>query len=75
MSDIPGLKLVSDQESPIVFLMLDESTGSIKNDLELLENIAERVSNLISNTVKTVFTIYTEHMCVSRPLRNTLYLL
>lgn len=65
MLGIPGLKLVSDQESPIVFLVLDKSTGSLQNDLQLLEKIAELVSNLIPNTVKlkTVFTICSEHMC------------
>ncbi|KGN62485.1 long chain base biosynthesis protein 1 [Cucumis sativus] len=42
---IPGLKLVSDQESPIVFLVLDKSTGSLQNDLQLLEKIAELALN------------------------------
>ncbi|KAL0558052.1 hypothetical protein IC582_006615 [Cucumis melo] len=41
LSGVPGLKLVSDQESPIIFLMLDKSTGSQQNDLQLLEKIAE----------------------------------
>lgn len=64
MSDIPGLKLASNQESPIVFLILEKSTGSIQNDLQLLENIAEHVSNLISNTSRlTVFTIYSKDLC------------
>lgn len=52
LSDMPGLKLASNQESPIVFLILEKSTGSIQNDLQVFENIAERVSNLISSTIK-----------------------
>lgn len=43
LSDIPGLSIASNVESPIVFLKLEKSTGSMKNDLILLEDIAERV--------------------------------
>ncbi|KAF5474514.1 hypothetical protein F2P56_006407 [Juglans regia] len=43
LSDIPGLSIASNAESPIVFLKLEKSTGSIKNDLTLLEEIADRV--------------------------------
>ncbi|KAG6517010.1 hypothetical protein ZIOFF_020387 [Zingiber officinale] len=43
LSDVPGLMIVSDPLSPIVFLKLKNSTGSLKNDLELLNKIAERV--------------------------------
>ncbi|KAL6966192.1 serine palmitoyltransferase component [Sarracenia purpurea var. burkii] len=41
--DIKGLQLASDSQSPIVFLRLKNSTGYLKNDLQLLEDIAERV--------------------------------
>ncbi|KAF8388614.1 hypothetical protein HHK36_027291 [Tetracentron sinense] len=43
LSDIPGLSIASNPQSPIVFLKLKKSTGSLRNDLELLENIAGRV--------------------------------
>ncbi|KAK0598849.1 hypothetical protein LWI29_038561 [Acer saccharum] len=41
LSDIRGLSIVSHIESPIVFLRLETSTGSVKNDLHLLEDIAD----------------------------------
>ncbi|KAI9160709.1 hypothetical protein LWI28_010869 [Acer negundo] len=41
LSDIRGLSIVSHIESPIVFVRLETSTGSIKNDLHLLEDIAD----------------------------------
>ena len=64
MSDIPGLKLGSDQESPIVFLTLEKSTGSIQNDLQLLESIAERVSNFLSNATEHIFHhIFWTYVC------------
>lgn len=44
LSNTEGLSIVSDQESPIVFLKLQKSTGSLKGDLQLLEEIAGRVS-------------------------------
>ncbi|KAG6585678.1 Long chain base biosynthesis protein 1, partial [Cucurbita argyrosperma subsp. sororia] len=53
LSDIPGLKLGSNQESPIVFLLLEKSTGSIQIDLQLLENIAERALKEYSVFVST----------------------
>ncbi|XP_022997022.1 long chain base biosynthesis protein 1-like [Cucurbita maxima] len=53
LSDTPGLKLASDQESPIVFLTLEKSTGSIQNDLQLLESIAERALEEYSVLVVT----------------------
>lgn len=53
LSDMPGLKLASNQESPIVFLILEKSTGSIQNDLQVLENIAERALNEYSVFVVT----------------------
>ncbi|KAI4296083.1 hypothetical protein L6164_036072 [Bauhinia variegata] len=43
LSDIPGLKIVSNSETPIVYLRLEKSTGSMKDDLQLLEDIAQRV--------------------------------
>ncbi|CAH9106534.1 unnamed protein product [Cuscuta europaea] len=43
LSDIKGLDLVSDPLSPIVFLKLKKSTGSLKSDLQVLEDIADRV--------------------------------
>ncbi|XP_022131728.1 long chain base biosynthesis protein 1 isoform X2 [Momordica charantia] len=53
LSDIPGLKLASNQESPIVFLILEKSTGSVQNDLQLLENIAERALREYSVLIPT----------------------
>ncbi|KAJ1384815.1 Pyridoxal phosphate-dependent transferase, major domain [Sesbania bispinosa] len=43
LSKIPGFTIASHPESPIVYLRLEKSTGSMKDDLHLLENIAERV--------------------------------
>ncbi|KAL5071855.1 hypothetical protein RYX36_022742 [Vicia faba] len=43
LSKIPSFKIASHPESPIVYLRLKKSTGSLKDDLHLLENIAERV--------------------------------
>ncbi|KAJ4715074.1 long chain base biosynthesis protein 1-like [Melia azedarach] len=42
LSDVRGLSIASNPESPIVFLRLEKSTGSVKNDLRLLEDIADR---------------------------------
>ncbi|GMI93186.1 long-chain base1, EMBRYO DEFECTIVE 2779, FUMONISIN B1 RESISTANT 11 [Hibiscus trionum] len=42
LSDIQGLSIASNPESPIVFLVLEKSTGSVKSDLQLLEDIADR---------------------------------
>ncbi|PPD76238.1 hypothetical protein GOBAR_DD26835 [Gossypium barbadense] len=42
LSDIRGLSIASNPESPIVFLVLEKSTGSVKSDLQLLEDIADR---------------------------------
>lgn len=44
LSDVQGLEVASDALSPIVFLRLKNSTGSLKNDLQLLDEIANRVS-------------------------------
>ncbi|BBG95212.1 long-chain base1 [Prunus dulcis] len=40
---ILGLSLASNPESPIVFLRLEKSTGSVKSDLQLLEDISDRL--------------------------------
>ncbi|KAK9031519.1 hypothetical protein V6N11_032894 [Hibiscus sabdariffa] len=42
LSDIQGLSIASNPESPIVFLVLEKSTGSVKGDLQLLEDISDR---------------------------------
>ncbi|XVE91113.1 hypothetical protein DITRI_Ditri20bG0129000 [Diplodiscus trichospermus] len=42
LSDMQGLSIASSPESPIVFLRLEKSTGSMKSDLQLLEEIADR---------------------------------
>jgi len=47
LSKIPGFTIASHPESPIVYLILKNSTGSLKDDLHLLENIAERVRNAV----------------------------
>lgn len=43
LSGVTGLLLASNPESPIVFLKLQKSTGSMKNDLQLLICIADRL--------------------------------
>ncbi|XP_027098692.1 long chain base biosynthesis protein 1-like isoform X2 [Coffea arabica] len=43
LSDIQGLEIASDLASPIVFLRLKKSTGSLKGDLQVLEDIAQHV--------------------------------
>ncbi|KAJ8506503.1 hypothetical protein OPV22_007389 [Ensete ventricosum] len=43
LSDVPGLTIASHPLSPIVFLKLKKSTGSSKGDLELLNNVADRM--------------------------------
>ncbi|CAA2939120.1 long chain base biosynthesis 1-like [Olea europaea subsp. europaea] len=43
LSDVQGLEIVSDPQSPIVFLTLKKSTGSIKGDLQVLQDICDRV--------------------------------
>ncbi|PIN10217.1 Serine palmitoyltransferase [Handroanthus impetiginosus] len=43
LSDVKGLEIVSHPESPIVFLRLKKSTGSIKGDLQVLEDIADHL--------------------------------
>ncbi|KAL1822703.1 hypothetical protein ACET3Z_009481 [Daucus carota] len=43
LSDIRGLEIASDKESPIVYLRLRKSTGSLKSDQQLLEDVVERL--------------------------------
>ncbi|XP_071742241.1 long chain base biosynthesis protein 1 [Rutidosis leptorrhynchoides] len=43
LSGIQGLQITSDVLSPLVFLVLKKSTGSLKSDLWLLEDFADRV--------------------------------
>ena len=43
LSDTPGLEISSHALSPIVFLKLKKSTGSLATDLDLVETIAEQV--------------------------------
>ncbi|CAM0948869.1 unnamed protein product [Alopecurus aequalis] len=42
LSGTPGLQISSHVRSPIVFLKLNKSTGSLATDLDLLETIAEQ---------------------------------
>jgi serine palmitoyltransferase len=44
LSGTAGLEICSHVLSPIVFLKLKKSTGSLATDLDLLETIAELVS-------------------------------
>ncbi|KAF1886485.1 hypothetical protein Lal_00045718 [Lupinus albus] len=43
LSNLTGFTIASNPESPIVYLRLEKSTGSTKDDLRLLENITQRV--------------------------------
>jgi serine palmitoyltransferase len=43
LSEIKGLEIASDPQSPIVFLRLEKPTGSLKNDILLLQKIADCV--------------------------------
>lgn len=43
LSGLHGLKIVSNPHSPIVFLKLKDSTGSLNTDLQLLEDIADQL--------------------------------
>ncbi|CAL5423816.1 unnamed protein product [Camellia sinensis] len=55
LSNIHGLKIVSDVKSPIVFLGLKNSTGSLKSDSQLLEHIAEQVIQQFSDFFHSYF--------------------
>lgn len=43
LSDVPGLSIISNPLSPIVFLKLKKPTGSFEKDLRLLEDIVNHV--------------------------------
>lgn len=43
LSDVPGLSIASNPHSPVVYLRLKKSTGSLKDDLHLLEDIADHM--------------------------------
>ncbi|KAJ8441337.1 hypothetical protein Cgig2_024849 [Carnegiea gigantea] len=43
LSSLQGLKIVSNPHSPIVFLKLKNFMGSLKSDLQLLEDIADQL--------------------------------
>uniref|UniRef100_A0A0C9S9D0 serine C-palmitoyltransferase n=1 Tax=Wollemia nobilis TaxID=56998 RepID=A0A0C9S9D0_9CONI len=43
LSHIPGLKVLSDLSSPLVFLQLERSSGSFKTDLLVLQEIVDRM--------------------------------
>ncbi|GFP86779.1 long chain base biosynthesis protein 1 [Phtheirospermum japonicum] len=53
LSDIQGLEIVSDPESPIVYLRLKKPTGSLKGDLQVLQDIADHLLNEHSIFVAT----------------------
>ncbi|KAH9601984.1 hypothetical protein KSS87_016420 [Heliosperma pusillum] len=46
LSDLPGLEMGSNPHSPIVFLKLKKSTGSLKSDQKLFEDIADEEHNV-----------------------------
>ncbi|XP_028123304.1 long chain base biosynthesis protein 1-like [Camellia sinensis] len=54
LSNIHGLKIVSDVKSPIVFLGLKNSTGSLKSDSQLLEHIAKQKNRVFHITTLIV---------------------
>ncbi|KAL6536026.1 serine palmitoyltransferase component [Orobanche hederae] len=43
LSDVQGLEIVSDSGSPVVFLKLKTFTGSLKGDLQVLQDIADHL--------------------------------
>jgi hypothetical protein len=83
LSNIPGFTIASHPESPIVYLRLKKSTGSLKDDLHLLENIAERVRNADQMFIyffdRTMFISCFQFcqylmLCIHRFWRKILYL-
>ncbi|KAF5941954.1 hypothetical protein HYC85_019596 [Camellia sinensis] len=54
LSNIHGLKIVSDVKSLIIFLGLKNSTGSLKSDSQLLEHIAEQKNRVFHITTLIV---------------------
>ncbi|KAJ6760097.1 LONG CHAIN BASE BIOSYNTHESIS PROTEIN 1-LIKE [Salix purpurea] len=78
LSNIQGLSIASNPESPIVFLKLEMSTGSAKDDLKLLEAIADRALKEDSVFVATSKRSYNRQMsfacgnqivCIGCPFR------
>lgn len=64
LSDIHGLSIASNPESPIVFLILEKSTGSMKNDLQLLEDIADWVSIVLwRHTRIFICYLFSQYLC------------
>lgn len=61
LKDIQGMEIMSDPLSPIVFLRLKKSTGSSKSDLKLLEDIADRVSDHLSVSVVSSYSVSHTH--------------
>ncbi|KAK4476913.1 hypothetical protein RD792_016079 [Penstemon davidsonii] len=53
LSDVQGLEIVSDPQSPIVFLKLKKSMGSLKADLQVLEDIADHLLKEYSVFIST----------------------
>ncbi|KAL3814391.1 hypothetical protein ACJIZ3_015659 [Penstemon smallii] len=53
LSDVEGLEIVSDPQSPIVFLKLKKSMGSLKADLQVLEDISDHLLKEYSVFVST----------------------
>ncbi|XP_057541329.1 long chain base biosynthesis protein 1-like isoform X1 [Amaranthus tricolor] len=43
LSDLPGFEIASNPHAPIVFLKLVNSTGSLKSDMQLLDNTANQL--------------------------------
>ncbi|XP_051136101.1 long chain base biosynthesis protein 1 isoform X2 [Andrographis paniculata] len=70
--NVQGLQIISDRESPIVFLRLKTSKGSPKADLQLLDDIADRLLKDHS-----VFVVTTKRSTVDKcklPVGIRLYL-
>ncbi|XP_042477145.1 long chain base biosynthesis protein 1b [Macadamia integrifolia] len=61
LSDVPGMSITSNPRSPLVFLKLKRTTGSLKNDLQLLEDIADRMLK-----EDTVFVVASKRSTVDR---------
>ncbi|KVH93801.1 Aminotransferase, class I/classII [Cynara cardunculus var. scolymus] len=63
---IQGLEIASDILSPIVFLILKKSTGSLKNDLQLLQDIADRLTQKLK-----VLQVLKEHSVFVAPSKRS----
>ncbi|CAF2067487.1 unnamed protein product [Brassica napus] len=72
LSDIKGMSLASNPESPIVFLKLEKSSGSTKEDLLLLEKMADRAlkeDSLLVVSSKKSFLDKCRTLCLSGTFR------